>query len=49
MARRGLGFDSVGDKLPGEAYLQTNNKEASLVDVDNELVGAVRRWVQAAD
>lgn len=49
VARRGLGFNSFGDKIPGEAYLQTNSKEASLVDVDNELVGAVRRWAQETD
>ncbi|KAF8513472.1 hypothetical protein JB92DRAFT_3116387 [Gautieria morchelliformis] len=49
VAKRGLGFNSAGDRIPGEAYLQTNNKEASLVEADNELVGAVRRWAHTED
>ena len=49
VARRGLSFNNIGDKIPGEVYLQTGVKEASLVDADNELVGAVQRWARAVN
>lgn len=49
VARRVLGFSNSGEQIPGEVYLQTNNKESSLVDADNEVVGAVRRWSHVED
>ncbi|KAF8582777.1 hypothetical protein K439DRAFT_1412963 [Ramaria rubella] len=47
--KRGLGFNKAGNEVRGDAYLQTNIKEASLVDADNELLGVVRRWAHGED
>lgn len=44
VTRRGLGCNKTGEKLQGDAYLEACNKDASLVDADNELISTVRRW-----
>jgi len=45
VSRRGLGTDKDGSPVKGEVYLESARKESSLADVDNELAGAVRRFV----
>ena len=46
MGRRGLGMDAGGHQVEGEVFMEVARKETTLTDVDNELVGVVRRFVE---
>jgi hypothetical protein len=46
VSRKGLGTDKDGNPVEGEVYFESARKECSLADVDNELAGAVRRFVR---
>ncbi|KAH8832711.1 hypothetical protein DL96DRAFT_1583100 [Flagelloscypha sp. PMI_526] len=44
LSRRGLGIDSrTGEDLGGEVYIEVNNKQATLPDVENLLSATIRR------
>lgn len=49
IARRGLGVDGAGHAMEGEVYMEVARKESSLIDVDNEVAGVVRRFVEGDD
>lgn len=46
LARRGLGTDKDGNALNGEVFMEIARKESTLSDVDNELTGVVKRYVE---
>ncbi len=48
IAKRGLGATSDGRPLEGEVFMEVARKETTLTDVDNELAGVVRRFVEQA-
>lgn len=47
LAKRGLGLDENGSALDGNVYMQIGRKEATLSDVDNELAGVIRRFMES--
>ena len=44
ISRRGLGQN--GENAQGEVFMEVARKESTLTDVDNELVGTVRRFLE---
>ncbi|KAJ8489172.1 hypothetical protein ONZ51_g3067 [Trametes cubensis] len=46
IGKRGLGTDADGRSIDGEAYMEVSRKETTLTDVDNELAGVVRRFIE---
>lgn len=46
IARRGLGTDREGKSAEGEVYMEIARKESTLTDVDNELAGVVRKFLE---
>ncbi|KAK7687912.1 hypothetical protein QCA50_009131 [Cerrena zonata] len=46
IARRGLGTDREGKSTEGEVYMEIARKESTLTDVDNELAGVVRKFLE---
>lgn len=40
-----MGTDSEGIPVSGDVYLEVARKEASLTDVDNVLMGVIRRFI----
>ncbi|CAL1715011.1 unnamed protein product [Somion occarium] len=46
ISRRGLGMDREGHAVEGEVYMEIARKESTLTDVDNELAGVIRRFVE---
>ncbi|KAI0334536.1 hypothetical protein GY45DRAFT_1343283 [Cubamyces sp. BRFM 1775] len=46
IGKRGLGTDADGRAIDGEAYMEVSRKETTLTDVDNELAGVVRRFIE---
>lgn len=45
VSRRGLGIvDDSGNAVDGKVFLEVSRKEATLADVDNVLVSAIRRF-----
>lgn len=44
ISRSGLGTNAAGDTIKGEVYMEVARKESTLTDVDNELVGVVKRF-----
>lgn len=46
IAKRGLGVDQDGNVVDGEVFMEVARKESTLADVDNELTGAVRRFLE---
>ncbi len=46
LSRRGLGTDKEGNTLNGEVFMEIARKESTLSDVDNELVGVMRRFIE---
>ncbi|KAI8974529.1 hypothetical protein BD414DRAFT_468058 [Trametes punicea] len=46
IGKRGLGADADGRAVDGEAYMEVSRKETTLTDVDNELMGVVRRFIE---
>ncbi len=48
IAKRGLGATSDGRPVDGEVFMEVARKETTLTDVDNELAGVVRRFVEQA-
>lgn len=46
LSRRGLGTGKEGSVLNGEVFMEIARKESTLSDVDNELVGIVKRFVE---
>ncbi|KAH9941515.1 hypothetical protein B0H21DRAFT_780155 [Amylocystis lapponica] len=46
IAKRGLGVDRDNNDIEGAVYMEVARKESSLNDVDNELAGIVRKFVQ---
>jgi len=47
LAKRGLGMDENGSAVDGNVYMQIGRKEATLSDVDNELAGVIRRFMES--
>lgn len=49
IGKRGLGATTAdGRQVDGEAFMEVARKETTLTDVDNELAGVVRRFVEQA-
>ncbi|KAI0708854.1 hypothetical protein C8T65DRAFT_649708 [Cerioporus squamosus] len=48
IGRRGLGVTADGRQVEGEVFMEVARKETTLADVDNELAGVVRRFVEQA-
>ncbi|KAL1943046.1 hypothetical protein VTO73DRAFT_4717 [Trametes versicolor] len=46
IGKRGLGTAADGRAVEGEAYMEVSRKETTLTDVDNELAGVVRRFIE---
>lgn len=46
ISKRGLGVDQDGNVVDGEVFMEVARKESTLADVDNELAGAVRRFLE---
>lgn len=46
ISRRGLGTDQIGESVPGEVFMEVARKESTLTDVDNELAGICRRFLE---
>ncbi|KAI0350698.1 hypothetical protein OH77DRAFT_1488693 [Trametes cingulata] len=46
IGKRGLGTGADGRVVDGEAYMEVSRKETTLTDVDNELAGVVRRFIE---
>ncbi|KAH9888958.1 hypothetical protein C8Q73DRAFT_766729 [Cubamyces lactineus] len=46
IGKRGLGTGADGRPVDGEAYMEVSRKETTLTDVDNELAGVVRRFIE---
>ena len=46
LSRRGLGTDKEGNALSGEVFMEIARKESTLSDVDNELAGVMRRFLE---
>ncbi|KAI0372716.1 hypothetical protein BV20DRAFT_990959 [Pilatotrama ljubarskyi] len=46
IGKRGLGTAADGRVVDGEAYMEVSRKETTLTDVDNELAGVVRRFIE---
>ena len=45
IAKRGLGTDQDGNVVDGEAFMEVARKETTLTDVENELAGVIRRFL----
>jgi hypothetical protein len=46
IAKRGLGANQDGNGVEDEVFMDVARKETTLTDVDNELVGVVRRFLE---
>ncbi|OBZ73855.1 Vacuolar fusion protein CCZ1 [Grifola frondosa] len=46
IAKHGLGVDGDGRTIDGEVYMEVARKETTLTDVDNELAGVIRRFIE---
>ncbi|KZT18329.1 hypothetical protein NEOLEDRAFT_1159477 [Neolentinus lepideus HHB14362 ss-1] len=45
ISKRGLGIDKDGNSVDGSVFMEVLRKEESLIDVDDDLAGVVRRFV----
>ena len=48
IGKRGLGTAVEGSQVDGEIFMEVARKETTLTDVDNELAGVVRRFIEQA-
>ena len=46
ISKRGLGVDQHGRAIEGEVFMEVARKESTLTDVDNELAGVVRHFLE---
>lgn len=46
IAKQGLGTNQDGNYVDGEVYMEVARKETTLTDMDNELAGVVRRFLE---
>lgn len=47
LVKRGLGSEAKGvSQVQGDVYMEIARKEASLTDVDSEIAGVVRRFLE---
>ncbi|TFK51618.1 hypothetical protein OE88DRAFT_1698645 [Heliocybe sulcata] len=47
ISKRGLGIDKEGNSVDGSVFMEVSRKQESLIDVDDELAGVVRRFVNS--
>ncbi|EKM50434.1 uncharacterized protein PHACADRAFT_213358 [Phanerochaete carnosa HHB-10118-sp] len=46
ISKRSLGVNQDGNMVDGQVFMEVARKESTLADVDNELTGAVRRFLE---